>query len=221
MSPGNPDRRRKLGEDTLSILIVDNHFVVRHGIKQLVAEEFRGVIFGEAQTKSEALEALEARRWHAVILEIGIPGNRGLQLLQDIIQRQPDIRALLLTVHPEWHYARKALNLGALVYLTKDSPRADLMKAIRQVLTSRRQAARSPDSAPSVIHATANPHETLSSQEFKVLLALGAGKGPGEIAADLNLSIKTVSTYKRRILNKMQLNNGADLIRYTIDHQIF
>jgi two-component system, NarL family, invasion response regulator UvrY len=221
VSRGNPDRRSRHGKGTLAVLIVDSHMVTRHGVKQLLTEEFRGVTFGEATTKGEALEALEKRTWQAVILEINIPGNRGVRILEEILRRQPEARVLVLTVHPAWQYASKALSSGALAYLTKDSPRVELVKAFSQVLTGKRQVGRSQESLPDVIRGNEMSHEILSPQEFKVMLALAAGKRPGEIAFELKVSIKTVSTHKRRILNKMRLNNSADLVRYAIDHQLF
>ncbi len=216
----HPRRTAKLAKGELSTLIVDDHFVTRLGIKQLLTEEFRGITFGEAATKSEALEAIDKRAWHAVTLEINIPGNRGLHLLEELLRRQPDAQVLVLTVHPEWQYARKALSLGALAYLTKDSPRLELVKGFSRLLAAKRHVDRASQSVPAVIPVTGNLHETLSSQEYKVGLALASGKRPGQVAAELQLSIKTVSTYKSRILKKMQMNNSADLVRYAIDHQL-
>ena len=211
---------RSSDRDRLSVLIVDSHWVTSRGVKQLLAEEFRGIAFGEARTRSEALKEIEKRAWHAVILEINIPGNHGLQILEDVLARRPETRVVVLTVDAESQCASQALSLGALAYLTKDCPRVDLIKAFRRVLMGARPLARSEKSAPPVIRVSAHSHETLSSQEFKVMLALGAGNRPGEIAAALNLSIKTVSTYKKRILSKMQLRSSADLIRYMVNHQL-
>jgi two-component system invasion response regulator UvrY len=214
-----PDRR-KPSEAGPSVLIADNHWLLRYGVKQLLAEEFRGIAFGEARTKREVLEELERRAWQAVSLELDIPGTRGLELLEEILQRQPEARVLVLTVHPKSQYASHALNLGALAYLTTDSPRVELLNAFKRVLAGERYIGRSKESVPAEI-PVGPTHETLSPREFEVMLALSAGKRPGEIAIELNRSIKTVSTYKRRILEKMQLHNTADLIRYTIDHQPF
>jgi DNA-binding NarL/FixJ family response regulator len=215
-----PDRR-KPSEAGLSVLIADNHWLLRYGVKQLLAEEFRGIAFGEARTKTEVLEELGKRAWQAVSLELDIPGARGLEILEEILRRQPDARVLVLTVHPKSQYASKALNLGALAYLTTDSPRVELLNAFRRVLAGERYIGRSRESVPAVMPVGPSLHESLSPREFEVMLALSVGKRPGEIAIELNRSIKTISTYKRRILEKMQLHNTADLVRYTIDHQPF
>lgn len=219
-APRQSDRSERRERDNLSVLIVDSHWVTSRGVKQLLAEEFRGIAFGEARTRSEALKEIGKRPWHAVILEINIPGNHGLEILEDILARQPETRVLVLTVDAEPQCVSQALSLGALAYLTKDSPRIELIRAFRRVLMGTRCVGRSEKSAQPVIRVSNHSHETLSSQEFKVMLALGTGKGPGEIATGLKLSIKTISTYKRRILNKLQLRSSADLIRYMIDHQL-
>jgi DNA-binding NarL/FixJ family response regulator len=217
VNQANPSRKNRGGDGGFWTLIADNHLATRYGIKQLLGEEFRGISFGEAGTKSEVLEALEKRVWQAVTLELNIPGTRGLDMLQEILRQQCQARVLVLTAYPESRYARKALSLGAFGYLTKDRPRVEFVKAFRQVLEGTNSTGPAQASGLIVIPA----HETLSAQEFKVMLAMNAGKRPGEIASELNLSIKTVSTYKRRIFNKMQLENSADLVRYAIDHHLF
>lgn len=206
-----------------SILLADNHFVTRHGMKQIIQDEFRGIEFGEVGTAGELFSELEKRIWSIVILEISIPGNRGLHILETILNRQPGACVLIHTIHPEHQYGSRALDLGAVAYVTKDSSRAVLLKGLRRALECTRQQppARAIQREPGRKVPKRRTPEALSPQEFKVLLALASGKRPVEIANDLGLNVKTVSTYKKRIFSKLQLKNDADLFRYAMDHHLF
>jgi DNA-binding NarL/FixJ family response regulator len=200
------------------VLIVDDHLLVRNGLRQVLAEEYRGVVFGEARTADEALTQVAKHAWDLVVLDIGIPGQDGFYVLQETLQRRPRTRVLMLSIHADPPYAARARQLGACGYLSKDAGRSDLVKAFRNVLAGR---AHFDSSLPHVSAAPAAPGQaTLSAREHKVLLAFAAGKRTGEIAAELSLSIKTISTYKRRLLNKLHLTSTADLVHYVIDHQL-
>ena len=205
-----------------SALIIDDHVVVRHGLKQMLREEFRGITFGDAANAVEARLALAKRPWDLVVLDIGMPGQDGFEVLREIRRDHPQMRVLVLSVHLERQYAAQALELGATGYVSKDASRSELLKAFRAVFAGKRYLSRSisGEPIPKAASSEDSPHKALSAREVVVMRALAMGKRSGEIAAQLNLNIKTVSTYKRRILNKLQLNSTADLVRYFIDHNL-
>jgi two-component system, NarL family, invasion response regulator UvrY len=204
----------------LSILIVDDHPVVRQGLKQILSEEFPGVLFGEAGSGLEAMLQAGKRAWDIVILDIGIPGMSGLDVLKELLEQRAEMRVLVLTMYAEEQYATRFLRTGAAGYITKDRPRSELVEAVRTVLEGGQYI--SPHLAERIAGTrtvTADRvHETLSDRELKVMLGLAAGKRLTDIAAELDLSIKTVSTYKRRILDKMRMKVNAELTRYAIEH---
>jgi len=200
----------------LSILIIDDHLVARRGLTQILQEEFRGVTFSEASTATEALLLVQKRRWHLIILDISLPGKDGLQLLQEIRRTRSDARVLILSMHSEHQYATRSLQFGASGYVCKDEPRAKLLKAIRNVLAGKKYF---PKPLPCTLGATsAMPvlagHTDLSARELHILRMLAAGMRPSDIATELKLSIKTVSTYKTRIFNKMHWTSTVDMVRY-------
>ena len=207
-------------EHKLSILIVDDHLLIRLGLKQVLGNEFRDVVFGEAETAEEALARIKAQPWHLVILDVSLPDDEdALSVLPEICARRPQAAVLVLGVHPDSQYAARYLQLGASGYISKSSGRFDLLKAVSNVLDGKkhfsesvRREARS--LGPAAFHAN------LSAQEYKVLLALAAGRRTGDVASDLNLSAKTVSTYKRRVLNKLGIESTAALVRYVIDNKL-
>lgn len=205
-----------------SALIIDDHVVVRHGLKQMLREEFRGIAFGDAGNAVEARLALAKRPWDLVVLDIGMPGQDGFEVLREIRRNHPQMKVLVLSVHLERQYAAQSLELGAAGYVSKDASRSELLKAFRTVLAGKRYLSRSisGELTPKASDSGDPPHKALSAREVVVMRALAMGKRSGEIAAQLNLDIRTVSTYKRRILNKLQLNSIADLVRYFIDHDL-
>jgi two-component system invasion response regulator UvrY len=206
--------------DKLSILIVDDHLLTRLGLKQLLGNEFRNVVFGEGETAAQALAQIKAQPWRLVILDVSLPDDEdALSVLREVRARRPQTPVLVLGAGSPSQDATRSLQLGASGYISKSSGRFDLLKAVSNVLDGKkhfsesvRREARS--QKPAALHAN------LSAQEYKVLLALAAGRRTGEVASDLNLSAKTVSTYKRRILNKLGLESTAALVRYVIDHKL-
>jgi DNA-binding NarL/FixJ family response regulator len=203
----------------LSILIVDDHPMVRQGLRQTLAEEFEGVVIGEAGDGLEAIVQANRRAWDIVILDIGIPGISGLDVLKELRELRPRARVLVYTMYPEEHYANRFLRTGAAGYLTKDQPRSELAVAIRTLQAGERYI--NPHAADKVevnVVGTDRPHESLSERELKVMLGLAGGKRLTDIAREMSLSIKTVSTYKRRILDKMHMSVNAELTRYAIEH---
>jgi DNA-binding NarL/FixJ family response regulator len=204
----------------LSILIVDDHLLLRQGLKQVLSHEYRDLAFGEARTAEEALAQIKSQPWRLVILDIGLPGKDGFFVLQEICTRRPEAAVLMLSMHTDSLYAARSLRLGAAGYVSKSSGRSTLLKAVRNVLEGKKYF------SEAIRRGVDNPrstalHAKLSAQECKVLLAVAAGKRTGKIAAELKLSDKTVSTYKRRVLNKLGLTSTADLVRYVIDHNLF
>jgi DNA-binding NarL/FixJ family response regulator len=203
----------------LSILIVDDHLLLRQGLKQVLSHEFRDLAFGEAKTAEEALARIDAQPWRLVILDIGLPGQDGFFVLREIRARCPETAVLMLSMHADSLYAARSLQLGAAGYVSKSSGRSTLLNAVRNVLQGNRHFGesirRGVDNPRSIA-----PHTNLSAQESKVLLALAAGRRSGQIAAELNLSAKTVNTYKRRVLNKLGLTSTAGLVHYVIDHKL-
>jgi DNA-binding NarL/FixJ family response regulator len=203
----------------LSILIVDDHLLLRQGLKQVLGHEFRDLAFGEARTAEEALAQIDARPWRLVILDIGLPGHDGFFVLREIRARRPEAAVLMLSMHADSLYAARSLQLGAAGFVSKSSGRATLLNAVKSALQGKRHFSESTRREVDNPRSIA-PHTNLSAQESKVLLALAAGRHSGQIAAELNLSAKTVGTYKRRVLNKLGLTSTAGLVHYVIDHNL-
>jgi two-component system invasion response regulator UvrY len=203
------------------VLLVDDHQVVRDGLKEIVREALPDPVFGETGTAPEAVRLATEQDWDLAVVDISLGGRSGLDLLGELKRVRPAMQVLVLSMHPGAQYARRAYRLGASGYITKDRPRAELVAALLKV----RQGGRyiSPELAEQFVldigrdHADP-PHHALSDRELEVLRQLGAGKTVGEIAALLNISDKTVSTYKARIQEKTALKGTAELIRYAIEH---
>jgi DNA-binding NarL/FixJ family response regulator len=203
----------------LSVLIVDDHLLVRQGLKQVLSHEFRDLAFGEVRNAEQALAQINAQPWRLVILDIGLPDKDGFFVLHEIRARRPEAAVLMLSMHADSLYGARSLQLGATGYISKSSGRSTLLKAVKSVLEGKKYF------SESIRRGVDHPrsialHANLSAQEGKVLLAVAAGGRSGEIAAELKLSAKTVSTYKRRVLNKLGLTSTADLVRYVIDHKL-
>lgn len=199
----------------MRVLIVDEHLLIRNGLKQFLNEEQRGVIFGEAKTADEALLQIGNQPWDLVILDINLPGKDGFYLLQEALLRRPSLRMLVLTARADPIVAARALTMGAQAYISKNAGRAQLLKAFRSVCADEQHVDKSiprPLTVPPRLHDT-----KLSAREYSVMTALVAGKRIGEIAADLHLSPKTVSTYARRLLNKLHLRSTSELVSYVND----
>jgi DNA-binding NarL/FixJ family response regulator len=199
-----------------SVLIVDDHLLIRSGLRQLLSQEYRGLVIREAATAEEAETWLAKRHWDLVILAVALPDKDGFYVLQEIRRCKASTRALLLSMDTEPENVIRARQMGASGYVAKNAARADLLKAIQTVLAGREYFQGFTFTGPE-----AEPrHDELSTRERGILLALAAGKRTGEIAAELNLSVTAVSTYKRRVLNKLGLHSTADLVRYAIDHRL-
>lgn len=206
----------------LKILLTDDHAVVRQGLKQILSAELKGVRFGEAGNASEAIECLSRENWDVVVLDITMPGRGGLEVLKEIKSTRPGLPVLVLSMHPEDQFAVRILKAGASGYMTKESAPVELVKAVRKVLAGGRYVSPSlAETMAAFLTVDARPpHERLSDREFLVLRLIASGKQVGVIARELSLSVKTVSTYRARILEKMGMSNNAELTHYAIQNQL-
>ena len=207
----------------MRVLIADDHAVFRRGLRDTLAEAFSRVTFGEAKTAQETIELARLQDWDVVILDISMPGKSGLDILDDLRRLRPKLPVLLLTMHPEQQYARRALKAGAAGYLTKDSVPEELKEAIKRIVAGGRyvSATLAEKLAVDLREGADLPlHELLSDREFQVLRMIASGKTVKEIAEDLSLSVKTVSTYRARILEKTDMKTNAELIRYALQSQL-
>ena len=207
----------------LRILIVDDHAVVRRGLRQILTEELSISDLGEAQDAEEALKLIWKHVWDLVILDINLPGRSGLEALTEIKQQRPELPVLILSVHPEDQLAVRILKSGASGYLTKDSAPEELAQAARKVLDGGRYvSANLAERLVVELQASADkqPHETLSDREYQVLCLIAVGKTVTEIASDLTLSVRTISTYHTRLLEKMRMNTNAELIAYAVRNHL-
>jgi DNA-binding NarL/FixJ family response regulator len=200
------------------VLLVDDHPVVRHGIRQVLASSGAFTI-AEASSADEALTRLHTNPFDIVVLDITLPGRSGLELLHDVKQQWPAVPVLVLSMHPATQFARRALAAGASGYLTKDSAPAELARAIGEVRAGRRYL--SPEMTDDrATYPELLPHERLSDREYQVLRMLSSGRSVSQIASAMNVSVKTVSTYRARILKKMKLRTTTELIRYGIRNNL-
>jgi DNA-binding NarL/FixJ family response regulator len=207
----------------MRVLIADDHAVFRRGLRETIGEAFPKVTFGEAKTAQETVECVRRQDWEIVILDISMPGKSGLDILEDLRRLRPKLPVLFLSMHPEEQYARRALKSGAVGYLTKDSIPEELKEAVRRILTGGRyvSATLAERLAFDLRKGADTPlHELLSAREFQVLRMIASGKTVKEIANDVALSVKTVSTYRARILQKTGMKTTAELIRYALQTQL-
>lgn len=206
----------------LRILIADDHPIVRAGLRQVLTDA--GVTnVGEAADPQQALDLSRQHTWDAVILDLGLPGRGGLDVLKDLKADQPKRPVLILSMHGEDQYAVRALRAGASGYLTKEAASDKLLEAIDTITSGRRYItpALADRLADTLTSDPSRPlHTTLSDREFQVMRLIGSGKTVGEIAATLALSVKTVSGYRARILEKTGLKNNAGLMKYVMEHQL-
>jgi len=210
----------------VKILVVDDHAIVRKGVVRIL-EQSPGLVASceEAANAQEATRMAAACNYAMVLLDISLPGVSGLELLKNLHRDHPRMPILILSMYPEDQYAIRALTLGAAGYLSKESAPEDLVLAARKVLAgghyiSAPLAERLAAHLGSGTGKGSQPHEGLSDREFEVLRLIGAGKTPTQIAGELFLSVKTVSTYRSRILQKMELKSNADLVNYALRNNL-
>lgn len=207
----------------IRVILADDHDVVRRGIKQILSEDPSIQVVGEAKSGAEIIELLSNNNCDVLLMDISMPGMSGLDVLSELRKTNKTLPVIFLSMHPEEHYAVRAMKNGAAGYITKDSPPESLLKAVKKVASGGRyitsslaerlaDALTSPDDRPL--------HDALSERESQILRLMGAGKSPSEIAESLCLSIKTVSTYKTRVMQKMGLKSSAELIRYAVENKL-
>jgi DNA-binding NarL/FixJ family response regulator len=207
----------------IRIVVADDHTIVREGLKQLLSATSDLSVVGEARNGHEVLERVRALDFDVLLLDMSMPGKSGIELIKQVRAEKPKLRVLVLSMHEEEQYAVRAIKAGASGYLTKESATAQLVSAIRKVAGG---GAFITDSVAQQLALGAMPqtegppHGALSDREFQVFRELVSGKAVTDIAAELNLSVKTVSTHKARIMQKMNMSNPAELIRYAIHHRL-
>jgi two-component system invasion response regulator UvrY len=206
--------------DTAAILIIEDHAVVRRGLKQFVLEELSGVIVEEAQNAAAALVQLASREFQLVFLDLSLPGKGGLEFLSELHSAFPKTPILVLSIHPEDEFAVRSLRAGASGYLHKGSSRQELVRAMHRVMGGGRYLSETMAEQIAVGTASPAPEDRLSNREYEVLRGIAAGKKLTELARDLSMSTKTASTHKRRIMMKLNLANNAELIRFAMRHEL-
>jgi DNA-binding NarL/FixJ family response regulator len=207
----------------IRVAIADDHPIVREGLRRIVSDDGSISVAGEASTAAELFRLLQATAVDVILLDVSMPGATFIETLQDLRKRHSSVKVLVISAHPEDQWAMRSLQAGASGYLTKDHSPEQLVLAIRRVARGGKYVSESmAERLAGMVDATANraPHEQLSDREFEVLRALGSGMMVKEVAAQLRLSSKTVSTYRTRLLDKMGLKSKADLVRYVVAHNL-
>ena len=207
----------------MRILITEDHAVVRQGLRLILADHFKKAVFGEARNATEALDRVWKEKWDVVVLDITMPGRSGLEVLKEIRRSRPKLPVLILSMHPEDQFAVRLFKAGAAGYLTKESAGEELVGAIKKVVGGGRYI--SPSMAERMasyltVDVQKAPHERLSDREFLILRMIASGKPVSQIAKELSLSISTVSTYRARVLQKMDMKNNAELTYYALQKEL-
>ena len=205
------------------ILIVDDHDVLREGVKRIFDQQDGMISFGEASTGAQALKLARKEEWDIVVLDLSLGSRSGLEVLKEIKQIRPRLPVLILSMHTEVQFVRRAFKAGASGYITKNSPRSELIKAVNKVIREGKyiSAALAEQLVADIARSTDRPpHETLSDREFEVMRLIASGKTAGEIANLLSLSDSTISTYRARILEKMGMKTNAELTHYAIQNKL-
>ena len=200
------------------ILLVDDHPVVRQGIKQVLSGAFHPALVGEAANALEGMTEVRSTDWDVMVLDLSLPGTSGMDLLKDLRRERPALPVLILSMHPPDQFARRAMNAGASGYLTKDSAPTELVKAVGEVIAGRRylNPAVTEELLLNQPELSQRPHEALSDREYQVLRMIASGLTVSQISARLTLSVKTISTYRARVLEKMGMKTTAELMHYGI-----
>lgn len=209
--------------EKIKILVADDHPVVREGLKQIISKAPDMLVAGEAANGQEVLEKIAAEHWDVVVLDVNMPGKDGFEVLRQMRHEKPKLPVLILSIHPEDQLGVRVFKVGASGFLNKDAAPQELAEAIRTVHTGRKYV--SPHLAEKLASALENvtrgpSHELLSNREYRVLCMIAVGKQVQDIADEMSISVKTVRTYRDRILKKMNMKNIAELTRYAIEHEL-
>ncbi len=208
---------------SLRVMLVDDHPIVRRGLRDILADAFTGAVIHEVGSGRDAIASLPLHMWSVVVLDISLPDCSGLDVLKRIRELRPRLPVLILSMHTADQFARRAIAAGAAGYLTKDAADAELVTAVLKLARGGKYF------GPDVLERVAlglhpdredRPHERLSDREYQVLRMIGSGKTVSEIATELSLSVKTVSTYRARVLEKMKMRTNAELTHYAVRHDL-
>jgi two-component system, NarL family, invasion response regulator UvrY len=207
----------------MNVILADDHTIVRHGLRQLLDREADITVAGEASNGNEVFDLLRTVEADVIVLDITMPGRNGLETLKDLKRLYPAIPVLVLSMHPSDQYALRVLKAGAAGYLTKETAPDDLVAAIQKAFRGEKYI--SPDVADilaTFVHqgGSDEPHKLLSDRELEVFCLIGSGKGLTQIGDQLNLSVKTISTYRTRIMEKTGLASNAEITRYVVEHKL-
>ena len=202
----------------IRILLADDHEIVRDGLKRILAAAGDLQVAGEAASGDQALALVRVNDYDVAMLDLSMPGLSGIDLIKRLKVEKPGLKLLVLSMHGEQQYAARALKAGASGYLTKDSAAQQLVGALRKIAAGGVHISEA--AAASLVNSGTEPHQRLSNREFEVLRLLVSGLGPTEIGERLHLSVKTVSTHKARILEKLGLGSTAELVRYALEHKL-
>jgi two-component system invasion response regulator UvrY len=205
----------------IRVLVADDHAVVREGVKRIIADTTDMVVAGEATTAAELEANVVTGQFDVVLMDLAMPGLSGLEALRDLHRRRPRLPLLVLSIYPEEPYAVRALVAGAAGYINKGSPPDEIINAIRTVAAGHRYiTAPVAQGLASYVNSAASkpPHTLLSNREYQVLCLLASGQSVSEVARQLALSVKTISTFRARVLRKLGLQRNADLVRYALQH---
>lgn len=205
------------------IIIADDHAVVREGVIKAVSSSFPNAVIVEAGNAAEITKLLIESKWNLILLDISMPGRGGLEILSDIIKEHHGTKVIMFSMYPEDQFAIRAIKAGASAYVTKDIKLADLVEIMHKILLGQRHI--SPAIADLMFneihdHGNKPSHEQLSDREYEVFRLIASGKAVSEIAADLSLSVKTISVYRTNILRKMNLRNNAEIMHYAFKHSL-
>ena len=208
---------------TLRVMLVDDHPIVRRGLRDILASAFAGSVIHEVGNGHDALDLIRTNSWDIIVLDLSLPDGSGLDVLKRVRHLQPRLPVLVLSMHAADQFARRAIAAGASGYLTKDTADTELVSAVTRLLRGGKYF------GPEVLERVAlgvhpdrdeSPHERLSDREYQVLRMIGSGKTVSQIAATLSLSVKTVSTYRARVLEKMDMRTNAELTHYAVRHNL-
>lgn len=207
----------------MRVLIADDHQIVREGLKRILSDAPEVKSVGEAENAPQLMEMIRMQKWDVVILDINMPGRSGLDVLKEIKDEFPKLPVLVLSMYPEEQFAVRVMKAGASGYITKSGAADVLIPAIRKLYRGEKYI--NPSVAEKLAEALGRmtdrlPHETLSDREFQVMKMIAGGNTVGSIAVELSLSVKTISTYRTKILEKLQLRNNAEIVQYAMDHHL-
>lgn len=207
----------------MKVLIADDHAIVRRGLKQILTDEYKNLFVGEAENAHAVFNLIKEQDWDVIVLDISMPGKNGLEVLKELKLLKPKTPVLILTTHPEEQYAIRVLKAGASGYMTKESAPEYLIEAIRKATNGRKYISRNLAELLAVSMSgdvDKQLHESLSDREYQVLCLIASGKTVGEIAEELSRSVKTISTHRTHILEKMNMKSNAELTHYAIKNNL-